>query len=100
MLHANGQKPSAVAPTALIYISLGGFLTVCSGVWFLYLRNTEAASRGLYYICLALVLLGVGAMVIGVVLGWIAYRAHSVEIAQGEAKIGAIEKDTAVAHKV
>ena len=100
MLSNQGSKPSSVAPAALIYITLGGLLSVWSGVWFIYLRNTENASRGIYYICAGLLLSGLGSMTIGFVLGRIAHRAHSVEIAQDEAKIGAIDKDPAIAHKV
>jgi hypothetical protein len=36
MLHAHGQKPSSVAPAALIYITLGALLSVWSGIWFVY----------------------------------------------------------------
>ena len=99
MLPNQGPKPSSVAPTALIYITLGGFLSVWSGVWFVYERNHGNANGGVNYICAGLLLSGIGAMIIGLGLGRIAHRAHSVEIAQGEAKIGAIDKDPVVAHK-
>jgi uncharacterized membrane protein len=100
MLHANGQKPKSVAPAALTYITLGALLSVWSGIWYLYEQNTANASRGIHYVCAGLLMTGLALLSIGIVLGRIAHRAHSVEIAQDEAKIGAIEKDPAIAHKV
>ena len=99
MLHTNGSKPSSVAPTALTFITIGGLVSVWSGVWFVYERNHNG-SDVINYICAGLLLTGIGALVVGLVLGWIAHRAHSVEIAQDEAKIGAIDKDPAIAHKI
>ncbi len=43
---------------------------------------------------------GIALLIVGLVLGRIAHRAHSVEIAQDEAKIGAIDKNPAIAQKV
>jgi hypothetical protein len=100
MLHTNGQKPSSVAPAALAFITIGGLVSVWSGVWFVYERNHENANGVVNYLCAGLLLTGLGALVVGLVLGRIALRAHSVVIAQDEAKINAIEKDPAIAHKV
>ncbi len=96
----SATKPSSVAPAALTYITIGGALSVWSGVWFAYEQNAENPSRGITYICAGLLLSGIGMLIVGFVLGRIAHKAHSVEIAQDEAKIGAIDKDPAIAHKV
>ena len=96
----SASKPSSVAPAALTYITIGGMLTVWSGVWFAYERSTENASRGINYICAGLLLSGIGMLIIGLVLGRIAHRAHSVEIAQDEAKANAIDRDPAIAQKI
>ena len=100
MLQMNGQKPSSVAPTALIYITLGALLSVWSGIWFVYEQNTASASRGVYYICAGLLMTGLALLAIGFVLGRMAHKAHSVEIAQDAAKVAAINKEPAIAHKI
>jgi hypothetical protein len=96
----SASKPSSVAPAALTYITIGGMLTVWSGVWFAYEQNAEHASRAIIYICAGLLLSGIGMLIVGLVLGWIAHRAHSVGIAQDEAKVEAIHQDPTIAHKV
>jgi F0F1-type ATP synthase membrane subunit c/vacuolar-type H+-ATPase subunit K len=99
MLSNQGRKPSSVAPTALTFITIGGLVSVWSGVWFVYERN-HGGSDAVNYICAGLLMTGIGALIVGLVLGRIAHRASSVEIAQDEAKIGAIVKEPAIAHKV
>ena len=94
------QKPSSAAPTALIYITLGALLSVWSGIWFIYERNTENASRGVYYICSGLLLTGLALLAIGFAIGRVAHRAQSAEIAQDEAKVDAISRDPKVAQRI
>ena len=94
------QKPSSAAPTALIYITLGALLSVWSGIWFIYERNTENASRGVYYICSGLLLTGLALLAIGFAIGRVAHRAQSAEIAQDEAKLDAIGRDPKLAQRI
>lgn len=100
MTSSIGQKATSAGPTALTYITIGALLSVWSGIWYVYEQNTANASRGVYYICAGLLLTGIALLAIGFVLGRIAHKAHSVEIAQDAAKVVAIQKDPAVAHKV
>ena len=98
MLHAQGSKSSA-AP-ALIYITLGALMSVWSGVWFVYERNKPDASNGTYYICTGLLLTGLALLAIGFVLGRIAHKAQSMEIAQDAAKVRAVDRDPSLAQKI
>ena len=43
---------------------------------------------------------GIALLAIGFYVGRIAHKAQSVEIAQDAAKVGAIEKDPSLAHKI
>jgi hypothetical protein len=100
MLPLQGSKPSAVAPAALIYITLGALLSVWSGVWFLYENNTANASRGVFYLCAGMLMTGIALLAIGFGLGKLAHKAQSVEIAQEAAKAHAVEKDPSIADKI
>jgi len=74
------SKQSSAAPTALIYITLGGLLTVWSGIWFLYQNNNPPSSPGTRYICLGLLLTGVALLVIGFGIGKISRKAQEGEL--------------------
>ncbi len=94
------NKPSSGGSTALVYITLGALLSVWSGIWFLYQQNSGTSSNGVKFVCLGLLLTGIALLVIGGLVGRMAHKVHSAEIAQETAKAGAIAKDPSIAHKV
>ena len=102
-LTSGPRRPSSVAPAALAYITLGGDAhglewqsgTPTSGT------SPRTPAEGINYIWRRAPAVGHRDCSSSAwSWGRIAHRAHSVEIAQDEAKVGAIDKDPAVAHKV
>ncbi len=94
------QSKSSGAPTALVYVTLGALLSVWSGVWFLYEKNNEHPSRGIYYVCSGLLLTGIALLAIGFLVGSMARKAQEAEIAKEAAKAGAIDRNPGMAQKV
>ena len=75
------SKPSGAVSASLVYITLGGLMTVWSGIWFLYLRNNSVSAHSLqYYLCLGFLISGIGGLALGLFLGPIARMARHAEL--------------------
>jgi len=74
------SKPSPAASSALIYITIGALMSVWSGIWFAYLRNTESHNQALNYLCFGFLVTGVVLLGIGLTLGPIARWSRKAEL--------------------
>jgi hypothetical protein len=81
------SKPSSVARTSVIYITVGALTEVWSGIWFWYLCNNYPSTETTFYWCYGFLLSGVTLMLIGLVIGrigWIGGDAHQAELHHAE----------------
>ncbi len=81
------SKPSSVARTSVIYITVGALTEVWSGIWFWYLRNNYPSTETTFYWCYGFLLSGVTLMLIGLIIGrigWIGGDAHQSELHHAE----------------
>ena len=69
MPRSEESEPALIVPEALIFIMLGAFLAVGGGIWFSYEIDQPFASRGVYYVCVGLVAMGVALIAIGLGIG-------------------------------
>jgi len=91
------SKPSAAAPTSIFYITVGALLTVWSGVWYAYLRNTGSNSPGMNYLCMGFLVTGLVLLVIGFALGPISRFSRHAELPPQEVTGAAIQTDQTAA---
>jgi hypothetical protein len=74
------SKPSAAAPASIFYLTVGGLLTIWSGVWYAYLRNHDTGHQGLHYFCMGLLATGIMMLVLGFAIGPIARMSRHAEL--------------------
>jgi hypothetical protein len=74
------SKPSPAARISLIYITLGALMLVWSGIWFVYLKNSESVRAFTWYFCAGFMLTGLTFLIIGMALGRIGRAARHAEL--------------------
>jgi hypothetical protein len=81
------SKPSSVARTSVIYITVGALTVVWSGIWFWYLRNHYLSTETTFYWCYGFLITGFMLVLIGLTIGrigWIGGDAHQAELHHAE----------------
>jgi hypothetical protein len=79
------SKPSAAAPMALAYITIGALMTVWSAIWYYYLHDHESANGTAGYFCAGFLVTGLVLLGIGFALGPIARWSRHAELPPAEA---------------
>ena len=67
----------------------GALMTVWSGIWYAYLRNTGSNSTGLSYVCLGCLVTGLVLLTIGMAFGPLARFSRQAELPPTDASAGA-----------
>lgn len=78
------SRPSALARSALFYVTFGLLTDVWCGVWYVYLYNHPPARDVLWYACYGFLLMGLAFFIIGLTLGHIARSARIAELPPAE----------------
>jgi hypothetical protein len=64
---------------AVIYITVGGLLVVWTSLWYIWMNRHGTTTDAPYFWCVGFFLSGLGAIIIGLGLGWIGRVARHAE---------------------
>jgi hypothetical protein len=90
------SKPSSVARTSVIYITVGALTVVWSGIWFWYLRNNYPNTDATFYWCYGFLISGFMLMLIGLTIGrigWIGGDAHQADLHHAELRRAELHRE-------
>jgi thiol:disulfide interchange protein len=77
MSRTEESEPALILPEALIFILLGAFITAAGGIWFAYQTGQADSNRGVYYVCVGLMAMGMALIAVGLGIGRMALRTRS-----------------------